>query len=77
MTGPVAQIRAAVDAGARTTAEIAGRTGLPDTLVSAVLQHFHRSAACTSTSCRGCPVQARCGGPVLLTPAPTWNNVQK
>ncbi|MFC6145305.1 hypothetical protein [Corynebacterium nasicanis] len=77
MTGPVAQIRAAVDAGARTTAEIAGATGLPTTLVSAVVQHFHKPSSCASTSCGGCPVEAGCGGPVLLTLGPAWNNEQK
>lgn len=77
MTGPVTQIAAAVEAGAVTTGEIATRTGLPDTLVSAVLHHFHRASSCTSTACGGCPVAVGCSGPVLLNPGQAWNNEHK
>ncbi|MDO5511315.1 hypothetical protein [Corynebacterium sp.] len=72
--GPVAQIRAAVEGGAVTTTEIATATGLPGTLVNAVLQHFHRPASCSSAGCAGCPAEAGCGGPVLFNPGPAWNN---
>jgi len=72
--GPLARIRAAVDAGARTTREIAEHTGLPESLVRAVLQHFTSPGSCGTGACRSCPVQAGCGGPVLLTLGPAWNN---
>lgn len=77
MRSPVAQIRAAVAGGAGTSAEIATVTGLPLTLVSAVLLHFHRPTSCASTGCGGCPVEAGCGGPVLFNLGQAWNNEQK
>jgi len=75
--GPIAQIRAEVEAGATTTGEIAMRTGLPDTLVGAVLQHLHQPPSCGSAPCGGCPLQAGCSRPVLLNLGQAWNNDQK
>lgn len=77
---PVAEIRAAVAQGAITVRDIASRTGLPETLVDAVLDHLARTGelrgpqSCSPGGCSGCPEQVGCDGPVLLTLGPTCHN---